>query len=440
MRRVETLWAVYVATKSEEIRNELLEMYWPLAKMAAKGMTTMVPTFVSISNLEADAGYGLLQAIESFRPELGAAFITYAGKRMRGTMFDGLRDDDPATRYVRFMIRKMREIQERHDRGEGPPVTPEELSRVSGYSLEHCRNMRHIGPGTEFISIDMVEEGHSHSVIGESHARPAFIDPRSGRGYRDVVLRDFRQWLFDQIDRPEWKRILTLYFVDGKSHSEVGKEVGRTANAVGQVNCGRRRKVMAEDKKDAGKGARDDEMWSRGCEKPINEGPHEVEHMGRMILVRAMRGPDGEMRIYGVPGHMKEGLPWNHFNNYRHPRHVVGRRSDTSNLSFYDRALSRHIAGLTALRIAVERVDGGEIDALYEKWGSSQLDIHDMDSEIALSLTTAEDQEAVERAVEERLALWYREDATSLPLPSSGLGAPIEGEDINGQRVEQSHL
>ena len=173
--------------------------------------------------------------------------------------------------------------------------------------------------------------------------------------------------------------------------------------------------------------------WTRGSERPVNEGPYEVEHMGRMILVRAVRSASGEMKIYGVPGHTEEGLSWRDFNYYRHPRHVVGRRSEASNLSSYDRALSRFIAGLAALRAAIEGLDPENQECLishYPEMKRSKLATQNL-----VFSESSEDQDGVERAVKERLDIWYREDHSAIPLPSNGLAAPVEGEDINGQRT-----
>lgn len=172
--------------------------------------------------------------------------------------------------------------------------------------------------------------------------------------------------------------------------------------------------------------------WSRGSAQPVNEGPYEVEHMGRMILVRAVRDVSGMMKIYGVPGHTEEGLSWRDFNYYRHPRHTVGRRSEVSNLSPYDRALSRAVAGLAALRAVIEGLSPKEEECLSTNSGVGSSKVTALSVNILLS---SEDRQGVEGAVKERLDIWYREDRSALPLPSNGLAAPVEGEDINGQKT-----
>lgn len=193
---------------------------------------------------------------------------------------------------------------------------------------------------------------------------------------------------------------------------------------------------MSEEKKD--KGAPDDGIWARGCERPLTEGVYEVEHMGRMILVRARKDHLGEMRIYGVPGHMNEGIHWKEFDLYRHPRHNVGRRSEASNLSLYDRIASRALAALVLL-MEFEKKDTLVVSG--EKLEDEALRV--MRGQAIEKLReglykAVRDETRVRMAVKERLDLWYREDASSLPLPNRGLGAPVEGEDINGNPTTAS--
>lgn len=170
-----------------------------------------------------------------------------------------------------------------------------------------------------------------------------------------------------------------------------------------------------------------------GCTVPQGPGIFEVVWMGRRMKVHVNKDSTGELKVFGVPGHPNDGLPLTDFDGYVPPRIDDPRRSYTANLSKYDRAMSRFIAGLTALRAALDEMPADEQDKRSEAWNGSQFDACDLDSEIALSYEAVDDKPGVEKAVKERLGVWYIEDRDGIPLPSYGPGAPPEGKDVNGR-------
>ena len=236
-RRAETLWAVYLVTRAEDIRNELLEMYYPLAKNAAREMKIVLKKVVSWEWLHADATYGLLKAIMGYTPEKGASFVNYAFIRMRGTILDGLREMDPISRFVRRAIKHMQEIVRKNHEDDGPPLSTEELSRVSGMSIESCRQVAHIHEDTKTVSVEMMlGDARDVGLNPVEHADPfAFADKGSDFGFRDVVARDFRHWLFAQIKNQRWKYIAEQYFVEGRLQADIGREEGVTESRVSEI-------------------------------------------------------------------------------------------------------------------------------------------------------------------------------------------------------------
>jgi hypothetical protein len=129
-------------------------------------------------------------------------------------------------------------------------------------------------------------------------------------------------------------------------------------------------------------------------------------------------GLTGPLRVYGVPGHMEEGLPVSDFDRYLLPPSDDPRRSAASNLCVHDRITSRMIAAFTEFCKIVSPGVSQTVDALMKK--------------VSEKLT---DSEGVAKAVRERLEIWDIEDHEALPLPSEGLGSPPEGTDIHGKNA-----
>lgn len=63
-----------------------------LARKLAFCLARTLPRFVDADALESDAMLGLVQAARTFDPDRGVSFATYANRRIRGAMLDGLRE------------------------------------------------------------------------------------------------------------------------------------------------------------------------------------------------------------------------------------------------------------------------------------------------------------------------------------------------------------
>lgn len=80
-----------MVTAAPQSRPQLIEQHLDLAKTLALKLHRRLPPMVDLEELESDAYLGLIQAADAFRPDKGASFRTYAGKRISGAMIDGLR-------------------------------------------------------------------------------------------------------------------------------------------------------------------------------------------------------------------------------------------------------------------------------------------------------------------------------------------------------------
>ena len=192
--------------------------------------------------------------------------------------------------------------------------------------------------------------------------------------------------------------------------------------------------IGSEKKRRSGMGGHaETQGWARGCEKPTRSGPHEVNYMGRSMLVhiRETGGPEKYV-VCGVPGHLGEELPVGFFEMYVNPRSRENHRSATSNLGEYARAVSRVIAGITALHAGLHKMGEMEYQTLVSELGYG---VNALKEKIGGLYLSVGDREGVEKAVRERLQVWGVEDHEAIPLPSEGLGAPEEGNDVNGRNI-----
>ena len=95
------LWIEYRKTHSSQIRDAFIRQYMPLVKYVAGKVSVGLPGSVEFDDLVGYGQFGLLDAIEKFDPAKNVKFKTYAVTRIRGAIFDELRQLDWVPRSVR---------------------------------------------------------------------------------------------------------------------------------------------------------------------------------------------------------------------------------------------------------------------------------------------------------------------------------------------------
>src|SRR3974377_1882385 len=106
-RDIHEVWAEYKKTKSEKLRNMLMENYLHLVRYNAERIHVKLPDEVELDDLMSAGIFGLMDAINAFDLERGVKFETYCAPRIRGAILDELRSMDWVPRLVRSRAHKL---------------------------------------------------------------------------------------------------------------------------------------------------------------------------------------------------------------------------------------------------------------------------------------------------------------------------------------------
>ena len=79
---------------------------------------------------------GLLDAINRYEPKPGASFETYAKARIRGSIYDSLREDDVIPRHVRDRLTQIERAAEELRQTLGRPPEDNEIASHLGLSID----------------------------------------------------------------------------------------------------------------------------------------------------------------------------------------------------------------------------------------------------------------------------------------------------------------
>jgi RNA polymerase sigma factor FliA len=231
---VARLWDEYKSRGTTQARERLILHYSPLVKFVAGRVGSGLPQSVEQSDLVSYGIFGLIDAIEKFDPSRGFKFETYAIARIKGAIIDELRSIDWVPRSVRA---KARAIEHAYSKLEN------ELRRTpddSELAQELDVSERELGAWLSRISfvglvaldeILLAGDVRGSSTVGD-------IEDPSHDPVAVFEVDEMKHLLADAINRaPDRERlVLTLYYYEGLTLSEIGAVLGVTESRVCQIH------------------------------------------------------------------------------------------------------------------------------------------------------------------------------------------------------------
>ena len=233
---VAELWREYKQHETPEARERLILHYSPLVKFVAGRVASGLPQSVDQADLVSYGIFGLIDAIDKFDPSRGFKFETYAIARVKGAIIDELRSFDWVPRSVRA---KARAIERAYSKLENElRRTPDdaELARELGMTGDElARALSQIS----FVGLVALDE--ILTAGGERQGQAMLGDPRGEPAHDPVEafeVDEMKMLLADAINRvPDRERlVLTLYYYEGLTLSEIGDVLGVTESRVCQIH------------------------------------------------------------------------------------------------------------------------------------------------------------------------------------------------------------
>jgi len=232
----EELWQQYRKTRDPAIREAFIKQYNPLVKYVAGKVAIGMPNNVEFDDLVGYGVFGLLDAIDKYDPDKNVKFKTYAVTRIRGAIFDELRQIDFVPRSVRQKTREIESTISNLEAQLGRTATDQEIANAMGMDeSEYMKTMQKIS-GTSIISLnDLWYSGDDNDKvsIGDSIESPSSMNP-------DVVVvnEEIRRVIIEAInDLPDKeKKILVLYYYEDLTLKEIGRVLQVTESRVSQLH------------------------------------------------------------------------------------------------------------------------------------------------------------------------------------------------------------
>jgi len=237
MADLDHLWKEYKANGSKIAKDKLLIEYAYLVKYIAGRIAVNLPSSVDKNDLVSSGILGLIKSVETFEPDRGFKFETYAGHKIRGAILDELRALDWVPRSVR---QKYRELQRTFAKLEN------DLGRAP-YDDEICAELKI----TEKEYDDMLSEVTPTTILSLEESMPnrdadskeiklidTIEDPGSENPLKQLTFQELKDILKDTIAAlPEKERlVVALYHYEELTLKEIGVVLDITESRVSQIH------------------------------------------------------------------------------------------------------------------------------------------------------------------------------------------------------------
>lgn len=232
----EKLWLDFKKTKSEQIRDKLIRQYMPLVKYVAGKVAVGLPASVDFDDLVGFGQFGLLDAINKFEPEKGFKFKTYAVTRIRGAIFDEMRQLDWVPRSVRQKSREIEDTIVDLEARLGRTASDAEIAKEMNMTENEYQQTIMKVSGTSVMSLNDVwyaGDDSDHLSIGDTIESPVSMNPDM-----QVEREEIRKVIMEAINElPEKeKMVIVLYYHEDLTFKEIGQVLEVSESRISQLH------------------------------------------------------------------------------------------------------------------------------------------------------------------------------------------------------------
>lgn len=237
MSGLDNLWREYKETDSKIAKDKLLVEYAHLVKYITNRLAINLPKSVDRNDLTSAGVLGLIKAVETFEPERGFKFETYAGHKIRGAILDELRALDWVPRSVRQKSRELQKVFVKLENELGRAPYDDEVCESMNITMQEYEEMLAEVTPTTIISLEeaMPDRG---SDSKELRIIDTIEDPGSDNPLKELGFAEVKEILKDAITNlPEKEKlVVALYHYEELTLKEIGVVLDITESRVSQIH------------------------------------------------------------------------------------------------------------------------------------------------------------------------------------------------------------
>lgn len=220
--------ALYQQNRDIALRNEIVLQNMGLVRTVALSMRNMYVKFGDVDDVVNEGVIALMDAIESYSPNRGAKFETYASIKIRGAIIDFLRKQDWIPRNVRKFAKALDKANSMLYNLNGRAPTNSELAAQLGMDEEKMLKMMTECSCTITLSF---EELLYEDNVDEPSVKDSGVD-------RELLHNEMRKVVADAVNElgEKERQVITLYYYKNLKYSDIAKALGVSEGRVCQIH------------------------------------------------------------------------------------------------------------------------------------------------------------------------------------------------------------
>ncbi len=237
MATLDELWTQYKTHDSKQAKDKLLVEYAHIVKYVVERIAVRLPSSVDKDDLHSSGIMGLIRAVETFEPERGFKFETFASHKIRGAVLDELRALDWVPRSVRQKARDLQKVHTELENELGRSPYDNEVCQRLGLSTKEYENLLYeVTPATILSLEESMPEKDADSK--DIKLIDTIEDPGSENPLKSLSFEELKEILKETIAAlPEKQRlVIALYHYEELTLKEIGVVLNISESRVSQIH------------------------------------------------------------------------------------------------------------------------------------------------------------------------------------------------------------
>lgn len=216
----------YRATGNVNLRNDIVLRYLDVVRLIAVSLRNIYLKYASADDVINEGVIALMGAIETFDPERGVKFETYANLKIKGAIIDYVRRQDWVPRQVRHFGRELDAAYGELFNKLGRHPKNDEIAEYMGITKEKLMRQMSDAAGAITLSFEELLYEDNFNVEGGKTAD------------RELYEKEQKKVVAQAIDElsPKAKQVVTLYYYEKLKFSEIGQVLGVSESRVCQIH------------------------------------------------------------------------------------------------------------------------------------------------------------------------------------------------------------
>ena len=206
--------------------SSVVEDLLPLVKSIALRIRVKLPDFIELDDLTQAGLIGLLNACQSYDPNQGANFQTYASIRIRGAILDELRRNDWLPRSVQTQLGEVSRAIAKVEAREGRTAQDHEVAEAMQLSLDEYRELTTKLSAARLVYLDANTDSADDVLVGDREPEAEYSEAEQRALLRSGI---------DMLPERE-KLMMSLYYVEELNIREIAAVLEVTEGRVSQLH------------------------------------------------------------------------------------------------------------------------------------------------------------------------------------------------------------